>query len=214
MIDAIQFLSFQIHGSATGHKASDGVAGGVEHFLTFIETSVGLSPAEIFTTLMPGFASLANIHPLIVHFPIAFLLAFFILDVIGSVFKNASWRLVATGLLYLGTLSAGLAVLAGLEAASTVEHGNNVHLIILQHKTIGFSILGLASFLSVWRLLSRVNGINGGANFIFLTLAAVLSVLIILGADLGGLLVYQHGISVKAAEVHMMDYFQEHTHSH
>jgi hypothetical protein len=35
-----------------------------------------------------------------------------------------------------------------------------------------------------------------------------------LGADLGGLMVYKYGVAVEAVEVTAMDYFHEHTHSH
>ncbi|MCK5121892.1 MAG: DUF2231 domain-containing protein, partial [Methylococcales bacterium] len=98
-------------------------------------------------------------------------------------------------------------------AAGSVEHGDNVHLIMQRHKTFGLSILCLSVVLSIWRLLSA-GVIKGGANIVFLTLAALLNILVILGADLGGLMVYKHGVAVEAVEVNMMDYFQEHTHSH
>lgn len=214
MIDINNFLSFQIHGGAgAGHKASDGVAGMVEQMLTFLESLVGLSPSEIFTVLMPGFSAMANVHPLIVHFPIAFIIAFFIVDLIGSIFDSDDWRKVASGMLYLGTISAGLAVYFGFMAAASVDHGNNVHLIIIKHRFFGISVLGLSVFLSLWRLMSG-GAIRGVMNIIFLLFAAILNVLIILGADLGGLMVYQHGVAVEAVKVNTIDYFHEHTHSH
>ncbi len=213
MIDVVNFLSFQVHGSSAGHKASDGVAGGVEQFLTFVESLIGLSPSEIFSTIMPGVSSLVNVHPLVVHFPIAFLMAFFMLDLIGTIIKQDSWRLVASGLLYLGAIGAAMAVVAGLMAAGSVEHGDNVHLIMQRHKVFGFSILGLSVMLSIWRLLSA-GIIKGSANIVFLVLAALLNGLVALGADLGGLMVYKHGVAVEAVEVNMTDYFHEHTHSH
>jgi len=69
----------------------------------------------------------------------------------------------------------------------------------------------LSVVLSIWRLLSG-GVIKGAANIIFLLFAAVLNILIILGADLGGLMVYKHGVAVEAVEETMIDYFQEHTH--
>jgi len=213
MIDVYNFLSFQVHGGSAGHKASDGVAGAVEQLLTFLESLVGLSPAEMFSVIMPGFNSLVNVHPLVVHFPIAFLVAFFLVDLIGSIIRNENWRQLAGGLLYLGTIAAGAAVFAGFLAAATVEHGDNVHLILERHKNFGISVLSLSVVLSIWRLLSG-GVIKGAANIIFLLFAAVLNILIMLGADLGGLMVYKHGVAVEAVEETMMDYFQEHTHSH
>lgn len=213
LIDTLNFLSFQVHGSGAGHKASDGLAGTIENFLTFAESLVGLTPPEMFAKIFPGIASMANIHPMVVHFPIALLIAFFLVDSFGTFFRNGEWRRVATSLLYLGTASAGVAVYFGLQAASTVDHGENVHLILEQHEFIGLSILGLSALLSLWRLL------NGGfargiPNVIFISIAAVLAILIVFSADLGGLMVYKYGVAVEAVEVNTLDYFKEHTHSH
>jgi uncharacterized membrane protein len=214
MIDMNNFLSFQVHGSAgAGHKAGDGVAGGVEELLTFIESLIGLSPVEMFSAIMPGISSMANLHPVAVHFPLAFLFAFFVMDLLGSLLKKQSWRELATGLLYLGTLTAGIAVAVGLMAEASVEHGENVHLILERHKLFGISVLSLSVFLSIWRLASG-GIVNGASNIVFILLAGLLNILMLLGADLGGLMVYKYGVAVEAVEVTAMDYFQEHTHSH
>lgn len=214
MIDTYNFLSFQVHGSAgPGHKAHDGVAGDVEQLLTFLESLIGLSPTEMFSAIMPGVSAMANIHPIVVHFPIAFLSAFFLMDLLGALFRKQNWQQLATGLLYLGTLAAAAAVAAGLMAANTVEHGENVHLILERHEFLGITVLCLSAFLSLWRLLSG-GIIKGPANVIFIMFAAVLNILMIFGADLGGVMVYKHGVAVEAVEVTSMDYFQEHTHSH
>ena len=213
MFDMNNFLSFQVHGSAGGHKASDGVAGGVEALLTFLESLIGLSAPEMFSVIMPGISAMANIHPVVVHFPIALLVMFFIVDLVASILQKDSWRQVATGMLYLGTIAAGVSVAVGLMAAGSVEHGENVHLIMERHKLIGISILCLSLMLSIWRLLSG-GAIKGVTNIIFLIFAVVLNILIMLGADLGGLMVYKYGVAVEAVELTTMDYFQEHTHSH
>lgn len=213
MIDVVNYLSFQIHGSAGGHKSGDGVAGSVEALLTFLESLIGLSPTEMFSAIMPGLVGLTNIHPLIVHFPIAFLIAFFIVDLIGSVFYNDNSRKLASGLLYLGTVSAAGAVAAGLIAEASIEHGDNVHLIMSQHEFFGISILCLSGFLSLWRLMSG-GIVRGVANLFFIMFSILLTILVILGADLGGLMVYKHGVAVEAVEQTMGDYFHEHNHSH
>jgi uncharacterized membrane protein len=120
---------------------------------------------------------------------------------------------LAGGLLYLGTIAAAATVFAGFLAAASVEHGDNVHLIMEKHKFFGISVLCLSTVLSIWRLLSG-GVIRGAANMFFLLFAALLNVLIMLGADLGGLMVYKHGVAVEAVEETMIDYFHEHTHTH
>ena len=210
MFDTHHFLSFQVHGSA-GHGG--GVSSSVETLLTFLESLVGLSPADMFSTIFPGISSLVNIHPLVVHFPIALLLAFFVVDLLGSLLKKDNWRSVASGMLYLGTLMAGVAVLAGLSAEETVDHGANVHEILETHEAIGISILCLSVMLSIWRLISG-GIVKGLLNIPYVLMSFLLVILVILGADLGGLMVYKYGVAVEAVKVTSMDYFEEHTHSH
>jgi len=145
--------------------------------------------------LMPGIVSMDNIHPLLVHFPIAFLSAFFVLDVLGMLVHKPHWRGVASWLLYMGTVAAMFTVAAGVLAANTVAHGHNVHDIMERHEHLGLSVLALATVLSVWRMKT----LNG--NLLFVMLSALLCVLLALGADLGGLMVYKYGVAVEAAPV-------------
>lgn len=213
MIDIYTFLSFQVHGSAAGHKAGDGVAGKVEALLEFLEKLLTLAPTEIFAAVLPGVSGIANIHPLVVHFPIALLVSFFFADLFGVLFRKEGLRMLAKGLLYLGTLGALVTVIAGVMAGSTVSHGDNVHEMLEWHKMVGFSILGLSFILSIWRYAA--GGLVKGFFYLpYSILSALLIVLVIWGADLGGMMVYKFGVAVDPVEVKVVDYFHEHTHSH
>jgi uncharacterized membrane protein len=208
------FLSFQFQ--VHGNSGYEGIAGSLDVFLTFIESLSGKSGGDIFTLIMPGITAMNNIHPVLVHFPIALLISFFIVDFMGVVFKKSTWRDIASGLLYLGTISALCAVIAGFIAADSVAHGENVHAIMDRHKILGLSVLSLAFVLSGWRLLAG-GKIKGEINFLYLFLSATLSILITLGADMGGLMVYKYGVSVEtaeAAETGTENAFQEHSHNH
>lgn len=196
MIDMNNFLSFQIHGGAD----HDGIAESVSSLLVFVEKLSTQGPGDIFSSIMPGIAGMDNIHPLLVHFPIAFLSAFFALDLVGALAKKTQWRSVASWFLYLGTIAAIFTVIAGLMAAGSVAHGQNVHDIMERHEYFGLSVLSLAVLLSIWRMKSGAL-IRGGANGFFHILSALLCVIMMLGADLGGLMVYQYGVAVKAAPV-------------
>ncbi|MGZ8903958.1 MAG: DUF2231 domain-containing protein [Methylobacter sp.] len=190
------FLSFRIHGGAD----DGGIAESIASLLAFFEGLTAKEPGDMFSSLMPGIASMDNIHPLLVHFPIAFLSAFFALDLVGALAKKSQWRSVANWFLYLGTVSAVFTVITGINAADSVIHGEDVHGIMERHESIGISVLSVAAILSIWRMKSGAL-IQGAANVFFLIVSALLSVLIMLGADLGGFMVYKYGVAVKATPV-------------
>lgn len=194
VIDVINMISFQIHG---GGDHGGGVAHTVADLLAYIERLVSQEPADIFASIMPGVTQLANLHPLLVHFPIALLTVFFLLDLLASLAGKKSWRDAAGMMLYFGTIGAALAVFAGFIAADSVAHGDDVHDIMTRHQYFGVSVLTLATLLSLWRLLAG-GIITGAANVFFLTLSGLLCLLLTLGADLGGLMVYRYGVAVDS----------------
>lgn len=189
----MNYLSFSVHGNADGHNELLEMLTGVLGFFEGLTTNGDSSNGSNF---LEGITSLANIHPLLVHFPIAFLSLFVLIDLIGTAHKKADLRKFAGGLLYLGTVFAILTVWAGFQAAQTVPHGHNVHEIMERHEHLGISILSLSLALSAWRLRRPVEGF-GIYNLLSLILAGVL----ILGADLGGLMVYKYGVAVAAVNV-------------
>ncbi|MGR9086277.1 MAG: DUF2231 domain-containing protein [Gammaproteobacteria bacterium] len=188
------FLTFQIHGGA---DHGGGIAETVGVLLAFIERLTSMPLPEIISSIFPGIAAMDNIHPLLVHFPIAFLSGFFFVDLAGTWANKDGWRKVASWFLYLGTMAAAMAVLAGFWAAESVAHGENVHDIMEMHEQYGIVVLSLASVLSVWRWAGG-GSIRGGANTLFLMLSAGMCAAMALGADLGGLMVYKYGVAVKA----------------
>ncbi|MGZ5011327.1 MAG: DUF2231 domain-containing protein [Methylobacter sp.] len=207
------YLSFQVHG---GYDHGGGIAESIASLLAFFEELPAHDPEGILSILLPGISNMDNIHPMLVHFPLAFLSTFFVLDVVGTLAKKQYWRNVASWLLYFGTIGAAFTVMAGFMAANTVVHGEEVHALMELHEHFGISVLSLAVLLSAWRLKSS-GVIQGGANSFFLILAGVLCVLMMLGADLGGLMVYKYGVAVKAAQVpdahgHEHEHVHEHEH--
>ena len=92
------FLSFQIHGGA---DQGGGIAESVSSLLAFFENLSTQGPGEIFSSIMPGIAGMDNIHPLLVHFPIAFLSAFFALDLVGTWQKNRNGAVLPVGFFIL-----------------------------------------------------------------------------------------------------------------
>jgi uncharacterized membrane protein len=204
------FMSFQIHGG-TDHGA--GMVDGLSSILALFEGITTQGSGEFFSTLLPGIAGMDNIHPLLVHFPIALFTTFFALDLLGALVKKQNWRNAASFLLYFGTVGAAFTVAAGFIAAGSVEHGEEVHAIMERHEHLGISVLTLSLLLSGWRLISG-GVLRGSANSIFLLLTALLCVLTGMGADLGGLMVYHYGVAVKAAAAPEDGYMHKHDHEH
>jgi uncharacterized membrane protein len=204
------YLSFQIHGGA---DHGEGIVDGLSSLLAFFEGFTTQDPGEVFSTLMPGIAGMDNIHPLLVHFPIALFTIFFAFDLLGALAKKKNWRNVASFFLYFGTVGAAFTVVAGFIAAGSVEHGEEVHAIMERHEHFGISVLTLSVLLSAWRLISG-GVLRGSANSIFLLLTALLCVLTGMGADLGGLMVYHYGVAVKAAAAPEDGYMHKHDHDH
>jgi uncharacterized membrane protein len=190
-------LSFYIHGNADGHNEILEI---LTSFLAFFEGLTSNGGSSNGSNFLEGIASLANIHPLLVHFPIAFLGLFVATDLIGTAMKKLELRQFAGSLLYLGTVFAGLTVWAGVYAADTVPHGHNVHAIMERHEQLGLSILALSMALTAWRLRRPVEGWG-----IYNVFSVVLLGLIIFGADLGGLMVYKYGVAVEAVAVSSED---------
>ena len=187
------YFTFQVHGNA---DHSGGLLDSVTALLTFFENLSGQGGDGFLATLLPGLAGMNNIHPLVVHFPIALLTLFFILTVFATLSKKTHWQNISSYFLYFGALTAVFTVIAGFVAAYSVEHDDTVHHIMLRHQHIGLTVTSLAIVLSIWRY--KAGSLTGGAQHFFLILAGVMVVLLMLGADLGGLMVYHYGTGVQA----------------
>jgi len=177
-----------VHG---GHGGG-GVVAVIDHLLEALTRNEPNS-----WSLLGGIETLGvNVHPLLVHFPIAFLFGFVLTDIYGILFKKKDARRLASGLLYLGAVGAVMTAAAGLFAAATVPHGARVHEIMEWHEKAGLTVAGLSVAMALWR---RFGGIPVAAMSqtlsVFLTI--ILAVVLFLGADMGGMMVYKHGVAVQ-----------------
>jgi len=162
---------------------------------------------SMFYSFMPGIGAMDNIHPLFVHFPIALFTSFVLAEFLGVFLKKEGLRSAASYTLYLGTIAALFTVLAGYYAAATVDHSEAVHAIMENHEGFGVTVLIIGALLSLWRLFVR-RRFSPKAQAVHLVMAVVLIVVIALGADLGGLMVYKYGVggeAVRIAESHDKD---------
>lgn len=187
-------LTIIIHG---GGGDGSGLLGWLDNLLA---TLSGLIETGKSFEFFPGIAALGgNIHPLIVHFPIAFLIGFFVVDLLGASLRRPALRPVASGMLYFGTIGAVAASITGLIAEATVPHGEAVHDMMEWHGRIGLTIATLSVLLTLWRIFARKPR-SPMANGLYWLMNGVLVLLTLIGADLGGLMVYQHGVAVKSLQ--------------
>ena len=146
--------------------------------------------------LVPDWAP--NIHPLLVHFPIALLITAAGLDVVGWVFRrNRPLRHAATLLYVLGTGAAVAAYFTGRVASQTIWFPGMAQAVVREHWDWAFRTVWFFSIETVVRLVllrpSRRD--PGPATIAALALAGLVGIgLLIETGDRGGRLVFQHGV--------------------
>lgn len=135
-----------------------------------------------------------EIHPALVHFPIALLLSAVAVDVFAWWRANESLNRVATGLLIAGVVAGWLAANFGLLAFYTVPaHTHEAHHLMFWHIGAAVSMLTLFTWLAVVRWFHRAEPITRIRHVIGMLGAALLMTT---GA-LGGYIVYHGGAGVE-----------------
>ena len=146
--------------------------------------------------LVPDWAP--NIHPLLVHFPIALLTTAAGLDVVGSVLhRNRLLRHAATLLYVLGTGAAVAAYFTGRAASQTIWFPGMAQAVVREHWDWAFRTVWFFSIATVVRLvLLRPSRRDPSAAIIAaLALAGLVGIgLLLETGDRGGRLVYQHRV--------------------
>src|ERR1700691_2741848 len=137
----------------------------------------------------PGARVLQNIHPLIVHYPVALLTAATLMYLMAWLAGREAWAWTGLWMLGLGTLAAAVAVWTGLRAGTGVMVAPAVREQILdQHRRVMLAVFALSLTLSAWAIIARPMPRRGRAGFVVLMI--VMAILIARGADYGGWMVY------------------------
>ncbi|WDT76794.1 MAG: DUF2231 domain-containing protein [Candidatus Manganitrophus sp.] len=154
-------------------------------------------------TLLPGMAALKNnIHPLLIHFPIAFFLGALAMEGM-AILRGEKFHFAATWMLYLGTFSALVALPTGFIAADLIAatdprgHRAPGHELIHLHRNWMVATTAAAMALSVY--LFRINRHDTwrSRRWGFFCGVVILSFLVAMGADRGGRLVFEFGVGVN-----------------
>jgi uncharacterized membrane protein len=148
-------------------------------------------------SLLPGLAHLQNLHPLLVHFPLAFLPAAATAYAVAALTSRASIAWAGFWLLALGAVSGAVAAASGLYGEEGVMVARSVRDALLDtHEDLMLGVVGAAAALLAWAALARPMPVKGRA--LFLLLHAALLAALVEGADYGGRLVYDYNAGGSA----------------
>ena len=145
-------------------------------------------------TLVPEWAP--NIHPLLVHFPIALLIAAAAVDVVGWVFRRSRVvRQTATLLYVLGTGAAVVTYFTGRAASQAVWLPGMAQAVVGEHWNWAFRTVWFFGIVTALRLVLITRRDRGPAVTAAFALAGLLGIgLLVETGDRGGRLVYEHGV--------------------
>ncbi len=140
-----------------------------------------------------------HLHALVIHFPIALLLAAFLSELISLISKNQFFKNASLYLLFLGTLGAIVAYVSGSYAGGGMTDG------LLQapleiHEDAALITLVLAIATTVIRIaMFYFNYQNAWAKWASLLLFTVMVGYVARTGYLGGELVFKHGAGIELA---------------
>jgi uncharacterized membrane protein len=146
----------------------------------------------VLARFLPGASHLQNPHPLVVHFPIAFLYGAALLYFIAWMARRDSIAWAALWFLVLGLISAAIAVGTGWWSAGGVMLDPSVKENVLEpHLRLMFATCAMAALLTLWALVKRPMPVSASRYF-FLFGLLVMIALMTKGADYGGIMVYDY----------------------
>ena len=147
--------------------------------------------------ILPGASHLQNLHPLFVHFPIAFIYGAALLYLLAWMRASETLKWSAFWMLMLGALGAAASVATGLYAGQGVMVSTSVRdQLLSHHKQLMLSASAVTGVLTVWALAARPMPTRG--RYVFLAGLLAVMLLIAIGADLGGRMVYDYNAGGNA----------------
>jgi uncharacterized membrane protein len=139
-----------------------------------------------------------NPHPLLVHFPIAFLLAFAAATLLGLVVRRPGLASFARSCLYLGTAAAAVTVVSGFLAEQSVAPVAAARDDIEEHRTYGYVVLGLAALLSAIAVVAPRFPRRAGLVRAAMSVGAIaVAAFLYLAGEEGGELVHEYGVGTE-----------------
>jgi uncharacterized membrane protein len=150
--------------------------------------------------LFPGLNAMQNNHPMFVHYPLVLLPLALVFQAWAYLSRREDVERMARWLLYIGAVAALAAAGTGLLAEESVEHPEAAHEVIELHETLMLTTAGLAARLAVLAVIFRKKSRRLIQTVLLVGLLATNLVLVI-GADRGGQLVFEFAVGVKPQPV-------------
>lgn len=136
-----------------------------------------------------------NWHPIFVHFTIGLLTISALFYLAGLIFKKDVFYTVGKWNLWIGVLITTGTVLAGLQAAGSVDHDAQSHAAMMNHRNWALGTASVFAVLAAWSGFKHRNATPPALFTVLLVLAS--GALAVTGYK-GGELVYRHGTGVMS----------------
>lgn len=139
---------------------------------------------------------LAEIHPNVVHFPVALLTTYSILEITGIIFNKEFIAKSALLVLCLGVVTALIAVLTGNQAATNFIHWTDGSTALLNNHQAGATyLLWVSSIVCGFRIFAAIKKkFVGWIKYVFVVFAIVILFIVYKTGSYGGDLVKKYGI--------------------
>jgi len=134
-----------------------------------------------------------HLHPMIVHFPIALFMMALVLDLVSFITKKETFHHSALTLYVIAALMTPMVVRTGMLEATKLGLS---HPLLDKHRTFALWTMwtSLMSLPLLWLIKKETPKYFRMIFFVFLITVAVL---VSIGADIGGRMVYEYGVGVE-----------------
>jgi len=157
---------------------------------------------------MINIQSFSDLHPMIVHFPIAFFLMYFVVEIVSNFIKSDVLNKMILILLISGVLSGIVAVLSGNQAKFESEKITKNHQMKVEyvesielHEDYATAAVWYFTFIVALRIYLLIKKkFSKKMKIIYIALALIGALLIFQTASHGGELVYKFGIGTRLLE--------------
>lgn len=156
----------------------------------------------------------ARFHAVFNDFPPALLVVGVLFEVAYLLTRRESLRSASFWTLVVGAVSTLNAILTGLKAEDSIQHGQAIHEIMEVHERLAWVTLGVFGVIALWRIV-RESKMARGERWMLVVVGVVgLGVLTAAGRE-GGELVFDHaaGMTTEAMEAEIKNRAGGHEHA-